>query len=193
MYDNIVVVGNGKTSRENVEALIDDYFYANPEMTLYTYNLGRPSEGQVWAIQYAEEKGIKHTHIKEVQPMENMAFFVLFDENDNDSLVAVEAAVVEIGAPAFDLTNGLALLGDVGKISSPQTTPQELEEEEEETYYGNVTIGSPDNGPAVVVDKPAVVGPFMVDEPILHRKIDDIVEELAQAIAHKIKLAIAND
>jgi hypothetical protein len=110
MYDSIIVVGNGKTSRANVEALIDDYFYANPSMTLSILTQGMPSEGQVWATQYAEEKSIKVETVKELEAQKpNSAFFVLYDENDKDAVEAVKTAG-EIGVPAFDLTNGLHIL-----------------------------------------------------------------------------------
>lgn len=56
MSYSILVTGSGSTTRANVEALIDDYFYAYPELNIYLAVNGSVSEGQVWLAQYAEEK-----------------------------------------------------------------------------------------------------------------------------------------
>lgn len=57
MSYSILVTGSGNTTRANVEALIDDYFYAYPDLNIYLAINGSASDGQVWLAQYAEEKG----------------------------------------------------------------------------------------------------------------------------------------
>jgi len=143
---NIVVVGNGKTSRANVEALIDDYFYVYPEMTVYIPVYDSLSEGQVWALQYASDKN--KTIIAKAKPSsktfgvpvasldterydsplseiltkdEDVDVFILWDETDN---IATEALALarEHGKKAFDLTNGLLELGSESK-PEPVETP----------------------------------------------------------------------
>ena len=166
MYDSIIVVGNGKTSRANVEALIDDYFYANPSMTLSILTQGMASEGQVWATQYAEEKSIKVETVKELkEPNLNSAFFVLYDENDKDSVEAVQTAG-ENGVPAFDLTNGLHTLTEKNL-----TTPVEVVEAE-----------------VVVTPEPVVTTAVVEPEPAqLSLDLQKAIENLVIAILAEVK------
>ena len=152
---NIVVVGNGKTSRANVEALIDDYFYVYPEMTVYIPVYDSLSEGQVWALQYASDKN--KTIIAKAKPSsktfgvpvasldteryesplseiltkdEDVDVFILWDETDN---IAVEALALakEHGNKAFDLTNGLLELGsepvDLPEVPEVVESPVKVE------------------------------------------------------------------
>lgn len=56
MTDSILVTGSGETTRANVEALVDDYFYSYPELTVYLAVHGSASQGQVWLAQYAIDK-----------------------------------------------------------------------------------------------------------------------------------------
>lgn len=54
----VVVIGNGTTSRANLEALIEDYFYAKgKEVSLVLAFNNAPSQGQIFAAQYAKDKG----------------------------------------------------------------------------------------------------------------------------------------
>ena len=128
---DILIVGNGKTTRANVEALIDDYFYAHPQLSMYVAVYDGPSEGQVWAIQYADEKGknivavatdgaktfgVPNKYMQEeradsplraiLQESKDIDMFILWDDEDplcRDAL----AIASEFDVTAFDLTNGL--------------------------------------------------------------------------------------
>jgi hypothetical protein len=130
MYDQILVAGNGKTSRANVEALIDDYIHANPKVVIHLYSTDRLSEGQVWLKQYLEEKEIEHhTKLGSLEvPKGKTAMFILWDDEDNDSLIALSAAK-ETDTPAFDLTNGLVALvppSDLPKVEASKMPVQEM-------------------------------------------------------------------
>ena len=128
---DILIVGNGKTTRANVEALIDDYFYAHPKLSMYVAVYDGPSEGQVWAIQYADEKGkdivavatdnaktfgVPNKYMQEkreespirsiMHASNDIDMFILWDDEDPICRDAL-AIASEFGVTAFDLTNGL--------------------------------------------------------------------------------------
>jgi len=56
MVEAILVTGSGSTTRANVEAMIDDYFYRFPEAKIYLAVHGAVTEAQVWLTQYALDK-----------------------------------------------------------------------------------------------------------------------------------------
>lgn len=135
MYDHIIVTGNGKTSRANVEALIDDYIHANPKIKFTLANPVRLSEGQVWLKQYLTDKEIEFA--VELSNPENIqgnsAMFVLWDDDDPESLSSL-AIAKENGIPAFDLTEGLNELvpqDSIKAVPAPAIPEQEQMTEEE--------------------------------------------------------------
>jgi len=112
MFEHIIVVGNGKTSRANIEALIDDYIYANPKVKFSLYSaLGVLSEGQGWLKAYLADKEIDHESVRELETVsgQKTAVFILWSDEDADSLWGL-ATAKELGVQAFDLTDGLALI-----------------------------------------------------------------------------------
>lgn len=123
MYDVIVIVGNGKTSRENVEALIDDYLYANKKLKFVLVKDGILSDGQRFAEQYLKEKNfdvrveVEGTEFELSQEGESLAVFILWDDEDSLSASWL-ASAKSMGIPAFDLTNGLYEL-----VASPDAKP----------------------------------------------------------------------
>jgi hypothetical protein len=156
---DIIIVGNGKTSRANVEALIDDYFYAYPELTVYVAVYDGPSEGQVWAVQYAEEKGksivalasdnaktfgVPNKYLDETRyssPLRSILelapeadLFMLWDDEDTVCLDAL-AMATEFGVTALDLTNGLFEIKPAANLTEsvkPEIPKQEIIKAEEE-------------------------------------------------------------
>ena len=135
MYDHIIVTGNGKTSRANVEALVDDYIHANPELTFTLANPVRLSEGQVWLKQYLDDKEIAF-EVELSDPKvteENSAMFILWDDDDPESLSSL-AIAKEGSIPAFDLTDGLNALvpqASIKAVKAPAIPEQEQMTEEE--------------------------------------------------------------
>jgi len=127
---NILIVGSGETSRANVEALMDDHYYANKELTVHIAVYSSPNEAQVWATQYTIDKqrlvqvvategskfmGIPtdvprttaESPIREIcKTTENLDAFILWDDEDELCQNAL-AVCAEYGVKAFDLTNGL--------------------------------------------------------------------------------------
>jgi len=143
MTDAILVVGSGVTSRANVEALMDDYFYANPELKVYLAIDGEASQGQVWSAQYATDKGkttiafmtrgSRMIGIPTATPRtesespilaiceaeKELVGFVIWNDEDPACLEALEI-LSKYGVSALDLTNGLLEIKPVGEIVKPE-------------------------------------------------------------------------
>jgi hypothetical protein len=152
MTDAILIVGSGSTSRANVEALMDDYFYANQEIKVYLAIDGEISQGQIWAAQYASDKGKttkalmtrgsrmtgmpttvprqeSESPIREVCETEkDIAAFVIWNDEDQSCLDAL-SILPQYGVPALDLTNGLLEIkpvGDIQKVERPEFPEAEV-------------------------------------------------------------------
>jgi len=151
MYDLIFVAGNGKTSRANVEALVDDYIQANPKVQFSLCSSSGMSEGQVWLKQYLEDKEITFTVDKEIKEissvdLDKQAIFILWNDEDTESLNAL-AIAKSLNICAFDLVHGLFEIQGKEGISgvvAPEIPIQEqineyevepeLEDDEEDEY-----------------------------------------------------------
>lgn len=147
----VLVIGNGRTSRANTDALMEDYYYANGKNgTLVLAFEGRPSEGQIYAAQLAKDKNIDIvvfntkldapglpacSVIENDNPVagavdhikgKKSAVFFLWDGSDSDAL----NQCLEANIPAFDLTEGLNSLNAVEAPKSEAHTPtvKELED-----------------------------------------------------------------
>jgi hypothetical protein len=182
MYDHIYVVGNGKTSRANVEALIDDYIYANPELQIHFHYEKAMSEGQFWLKSYAEDKDVQYTVSSGsedlgVKPNSSSAFFLFWSDEDPEASNALVMAK-DLKTPAFDFTNGLvALLAVDGATVSkaPEIPEQELvQEPEQETSDGTL-------------DDLEEIEESEEDSDPLYSAIDYIAKVFAEAIARELK------
>jgi hypothetical protein len=146
MFDRVIVIGNGKTSRANVEALIDDYIYANPKLHTHFHYEKAMSEGQFWLKQYAEDKGLEYTISSGSEDLkfganEKTAMFILWGDEDPESANALVVAK-ELGMPAFDFTNGLSVL--VASDTAKQVKAPEIPVQEEIPTEENVTQDTPE-------------------------------------------------
>lgn len=133
----VLVAGSGETSRANVEALMDDHYYANGAAgTLVLAFEGRPSQGQIYAAQFAKDKSKNITvfctpdsetnaitntaqfnrvenpvvHALELIEGKTNAAFILWNDDDEKTLELLEFCT-EDNIPCFDLTDGLLKLG----------------------------------------------------------------------------------
>lgn len=183
MYDHIIVAGNGNTSRANVEALVDDYIYANPGIKFTLYNHAKLSEGQVWLKQYLADKDIEHEVILggavEDEARPNTAMFILWDDEDPESANLL-AVAKENDFPAFDLTDGLHQLhaSDTLKVTPVVELPEHdnLEEDDEEYDEWDDDDGLSDE--------------VIVGEALLYAAVNTMAEIFAQAIARELKKAL---
>jgi hypothetical protein len=157
--ENIIIIGSGTTTRANVEALLDDYVYANKNLSVSIHVSGTPSEGQIWAAQYAidQEREVIVHHSSADKPgiftsmeVEIVVTDDLIDDLTSDS--GVEAfflwndddpvclnALSQLSAkhiPCKDLTNGLCDIkanDNIQEIEAPVIPIQEQISEEEES------------------------------------------------------------
>jgi hypothetical protein len=125
----IAVIGNAKTTRANVEALISDVVDSVDEATIVSVFDQAPSEGILWAEQWAVDKGIPvlkypsndyETLLKD-NSAEDLKFFMLWDDEDPECQLAASRAQ-EARILAYDLTDGLIL---IPLNSEPISRPQE--------------------------------------------------------------------
>ena len=123
----VIVAGNGVTSRANLEALMEDHFYANGEhgVVVLPYK-DKPSQGQLFAAQLAKDKNkhiIVYTNSGKFEGIppstmvegdvakakadfikEKVVAFLLWDDEDSES---VNILADLKGIECFDLTDGL--------------------------------------------------------------------------------------
>lgn len=201
MYDNIIVVGNGKTSRANVEALIDDYIYAAPKVKVTFYStLGVLSEGQVWLKQYLADKEIAHESVRAFpdKATEKDLMFILWSDEDQESLLGLSKAQ-ELGIKAYDLTNGLVALtpsADIRPMVAPEIPEQEQvsEEEAESIQRGLEDVAEGKTSPADYFlveddedDDEDLFESDDVDGILLKAAVNVIAKAIAVAVAEEFK------
>ena len=142
----VLVAGNGSTTRANLEALMEDYYYAQSSNgangTLVLAYSDRPSQGQTFATQLAKDKGkdllvfttesgkfdgipsasvsISDNPIKDaVNHLKGLkaSSFLLWADEDKDCQNTL-AACKDAGIPCFDLTEGLIPLNPAENIKA---------------------------------------------------------------------------
>ena len=113
----IAVIGNAKTTRANVEALISDVVDSVDKAIIATVYDQVQSEGLIWAEQWAADKGVPvlqypnndYDHLFAENSPEDVKFFLLWDDEDTESQLAASRAQ-EARVLAYDLTDGLILI-----------------------------------------------------------------------------------
>jgi hypothetical protein len=113
----IAVIGNAKTTRANVEALISDVVDSVDEAIIATVYDKVPSDGITWAEQWAADKGIpilqytdnSYDELFAENSAEDLKFFMLWSDEDPECQLAASKAQ-ESRILAYDLTDGLVLI-----------------------------------------------------------------------------------
>lgn len=138
----IVVSGNAKTTRANVEALIADMADSVDELELAVVYDKAPSSGQTWAAQWAQDKGIPLYQYEENQwdqlisqsDVDDLRFFILWEDDDPDCQRAASVAQ-EHKIPCYDLADGLVLIplkqAPIARPDVPETPIEEVTPESE--------------------------------------------------------------
>jgi hypothetical protein len=130
----VIIAGKGTTSRPNVEALIEDYVYANgPDVTFLLAYDKAPSQGQTFIGQWAKDKskeimvfaneGAKYDGIpsasmtetdtpletvcKSIKNTDKVVAFLLWDDEDAESSVNLSYVCHKYAVKCYDLTDGL--------------------------------------------------------------------------------------
>jgi hypothetical protein len=143
----VIVAGNGVTTRANLEALMEDHFYANGEhgVVVLPYK-DKPSQGQIFAAQLAKDKNkdiIVYTKSGNFNGLptstmveggaatagkdfikEKIVAFLLWDDEDSESANLLADLK---GIQCFDLTDGLNKIvpSDGSRIVEPIIPEQE--------------------------------------------------------------------
>jgi hypothetical protein len=107
-------MGNGKTTRANVEALIGDVVDSVDEAVIAIVYNEKKSDGAEWAYQYAIDKELpildySRNNYEELlvdNTKEELRFFALWDDDDSECQTAA-AIAQQNNIPVYDLTNGL--------------------------------------------------------------------------------------
>jgi hypothetical protein len=108
----VVIAGNGTTSRANLEALLEDHFYAKgADGVVHIVEEGKLSQGKIFAAQYAKDKNkqVFNAGLREslsTVDFKNTSCFILWSDEDRECQDAM-AIAMELGIPCFDLTEGL--------------------------------------------------------------------------------------
>lgn len=123
----MVVIGNGKTTRSNVDAILSDFVESVDVADLVLVYDQKPSDGAVWAKQFAEEKlgSVREYTANDYEallkdwPKGDLKFFILWDDEDPECQLASSFAQAN-AIPAFDLTDGLMMISlKQSNISAP--------------------------------------------------------------------------
>jgi hypothetical protein len=125
----VLIAGTGVTSRANLEALVEDYFYAKGKDTCLVLAFDKmPSQGQVFASQYAKDKGKDivvfckdGANVSSIPSTASASFtetpttdaidmattvMLLWDDSDQNCMVSMEHCV-SVGKVAYNLCEGL--------------------------------------------------------------------------------------
>jgi hypothetical protein len=113
----IAVIGNANTTRANVEALISDVVDSVDEAIIATVYDQTPSDGILWAEQWAADKGIpvlqysnnNYDELFAENTRDEIKFFMLWGDEDPECQLAASKAQ-EARILAYDLTDGLILI-----------------------------------------------------------------------------------
>jgi hypothetical protein len=152
----IAVIGNAKTTRANLEALIGDVVESVDQATVVTVYNEAPSEALIWATQYAQDKGIEtlqypdnnYEALVAEHKRDELRFFMLWSDEDPECQLAASMSQ-EFNVPAYDLTDGLMLIPlNQAPISRPAKT--------EAPVIESVVNPAPTQQPEADVDEPAV-------------------------------------
>jgi hypothetical protein len=156
----VLVTGNGKTSRANIEALLEDHYYKNGKSgTIVVAYETKPTPEQVYAIQFSKDKdkeillfttesgrfdGAPSASVElSSDPLSsavdflrglNASAFLLWSDEDSGCQTSL-ALCKDAGIPCFDLTEGLLPLtpsSDLKPVAVPVIPKQETLEKDEE-------------------------------------------------------------
>ena len=146
----VLVAGEGETSRENVEAILEDYFYAHKgeDLVMVVPFNKVPSRGQIYAMQMAKEnKAEVLVYAPESARLENVekssleitdtpikdsvgfitnneaVAYVLWSDDGQEALEALQACR-EHSVQTYDLTAGGIPLTNVIPTTKPVLPPQ---------------------------------------------------------------------
>ncbi len=157
----VLVAGKGATSRQNVEALMEDHYYAKGDGGTVVIAVEKQvTPSQVFVAQFAKDKNKEivlvtkpdadlanmpaASLVQDDEPLKkaveivagsDAAAFLLWDDGDEASL-AILASCKKAGIPCYDLVNGLSEITPSETLQEPEPTlfpKAEMVTESEET------------------------------------------------------------
>jgi hypothetical protein len=148
----VLVTGNGTTSRANLEAILEDYFFKkNTEVVLVLSYSAIPSQGQIFAAQFAKDKSKdilvfapNDSSLKDIpgssftvssHPINEATVFIkgsgkafiLWNPSDSDCTQTLQQCNA-MGIPAHDLTTGLVSLSSKDAVKAEPVVETVIEE-----------------------------------------------------------------
>jgi hypothetical protein len=108
----VVVAGNGTTSRANLEALLEDHFYAKgADGVMHIVEDGKMSQAKIFSAQFAKDKNkpVFQSPLSDAlgkTDPQNTSCFILWSDEDSECQNTL-ALATDMGIPCFDLTEGL--------------------------------------------------------------------------------------
>jgi hypothetical protein len=196
----IAVIGNGKTSRANVEALLNDTIESFDETYIALIYDKTPSEGVVWAKQYSDSKSITYKEYSDLDfsnfVIDNKdretKFFILWDDEDFECVEAIRCSQ-ENSFAAFDLTNGLVSIKSITKDIKPRTAPAVMPEVETKVNINIKDEGkSASNFVKITVHEDEEEDYDEEDDDEEEYESSDIILEAVEEIAKIFAVAIAS-
>ena len=196
----IAVIGNGKTSRANVEALLNDTIESFDETYISLIYDKTPSEGVVWAKQYSDSKSITYKEYSDLDfsnfVIDNKdretKFFILWDDEDFECVEAIRCSQ-ENSFAAFDLTNGLVSIKSITKDIKPRTAPAVMPEVETKVNINIKDEGkSASNFVKITVHEDEEEDYDEEDDDEEEYESSDIILEAVEEIAKIFAVAIAS-
>ena len=157
---HILILGSGETSRANVDALLDDYFFNKKDNYVIVLAFNKQaSQGQAFAAQFAKDNNkelvifanedfisaglpqstVNHSNtpvkdaISSSKGIETEVFMLWSDEDMETANII--SLVSEAGMPAFDLTDGLSKINvskNVKTVEAPSMPEVEATTAKEE-------------------------------------------------------------
>ena len=197
----VIIAGSGETSRENLDALLDDHFFANGAggVLLLPAN-HRLSTAQAWAAQLATQRnkevvvvgaegmslaGIgKASLLVSDNPLEDSLkntdgeetdCFILWDPEDRDSHEMLRLCGT-YGLPAYNLCDGLSDIpfnGDISAVTEPLLVVED----------------APKNSPEVVrelLKHIPVLTPSVIDDMRLQEAVETIIDVIVKRVIAQI-------
>jgi hypothetical protein len=209
----ILVSGSGKTSRINIEALLDDHFFANAGEPVVVIPVeDKVSDGQIWAAQFSAEKEKKvlvysKTEVSALKihgvslelsddpvkeaitdfKQNKVAAFLLWNDEDEDCLRTLKYCH-DNSVPVFDLTDGLREVKNVKSI-----TIQEKSTPPKEEVDGVLTLEQEDEEYEEEYEETAEEALYAAVQEIARIFVEMISEEIAEVIQKEIKKSKRDD
>jgi len=194
----IAVIGNGKTSRANVEALLNDTIESFDETYIALIYDKAPSDGVVWAKQYSDSKSLQYKEYSDLNfssfvtdnKDRETKFFILWDDEDFECVEAIRCSQ-ENNIASFDLTNGLVAIKPITTNIKPRPVVTAMPEVEAQVKPNELKTNSKNPSTFVKIEEDEEEDYDEEDDDEEYES-SDIILEAVEEIAKIFAVAIAS-